>query len=207
MPASFRVMGPCQCEGRVLLWTANANPLVVGYTELQTVLNGLGIPSDFTADYTGDLNDYFLVIWLMAESDPPWLATATGGWKGRIHLSAEFGPTFIATINYVNTLTPFHGMTAANNTLDSVLCLGSVDPVSPHQLTSGLASLTHAASCGISGGNTLSSNAGRPWIQQNKAGNVDWVLAGDSNHLSDFCPGSATANSVFLKNLATKPIP
>lgn len=204
-------LGGC-CIKKVLLWNTNCNVFATGLSEAKTMFTANGIAADKSADYNGNIDDYSLIIWAMAESDPPWWAAISGRtWAGRFHITAEFGGVtggFTATRNYVNSKSGLHGITVSNDLLfPSAGCNANVDPVEAHQLTDGVTTITHAASASVTGGTALSKTSVNAWIAQNKAGLIDWVVAGDSNHVTDNCGGVAALNATFLKNLYNKPIP
>lgn len=189
--------GRC-CTTRVLLWDTNCNIQIIGLTELQTVYQSNGIGTHLSGQYSGNLNDYSLIVWLMAESNPVWLPSLAT-WVGRLHVSGEWGPAFATSNTYVNTLG--HGITLANDLVANAACNAAVATVAALDITAGVANIRHAAASSLSGGTTVATTGGQVWMARNKVGNIDWVVAGDSNHCSDFCTGSAALNSQFLLNL------
>jgi len=197
------------CCGQVLLWDTNCNALITGLSQIKAMYAANNIVAHLSTEWSGNLPDYSLILWSMAESDPSWWSLINGGsWGGRFHITAEFAPTFNATIDYVNSKTALHGITVNHDLLSpNTGCNANVDSVEAHQLTDGVTTITHAATASLSGGTTLSKTGADPWIAQNKVGLIDWVVAGDSNHLTDNCPGVATLNATFFLNLFNKPIP
>lgn len=193
---------------KVLLWDANCNAAMGGLSSCKAAYTALGITAHLSAEWSGTLADYRLIIFLMAESDPSWWGAVSGAtWAGRIHLSGEFD-LWTATRDYVNTKTGLHGMTVANDNSNSAGgCGGESATVTAHQLTAGMSSLIHGDTASVSGGSTLFTNTilSLPMMQQNKPSGIDWVVSGDSTHLADHC-GSAASNSKFLCNLWGKPL-
>lgn len=179
------------------------------------VYSELGITANLFPEFTGNLSDYRLIIWLMAENDPPWLS-ALNNWIGRIHISAEFGKYgvpphqisgFQTTIDYVNGLGGQHGMTVSNNFITGGFrgCDGQSGILVDHQLTADMTEFKFSDSSTISGGTTVvSTDVGDAMMQQRRSGNIDWVVSGDSSHLADHCQG-AVSHKQFLCNLWRKP--
>lgn len=210
----------CGCCGIVLLWDVNCNAAVVGLTEAKTVYTDAGIVAHLSTEWTENIHDYSAIVWLMAESDPPWWASiADGSWVGRLHVSAEYtlpGGNWDATRNYVNSKNALHGMTVAANISSSSACNTETATGAIAPLTEDQPFLKHAASASVSGGTTLYTThfngigQALPIIQRKmQAGGaqIDWVICGDSNHASDFCTGAADLNKHFLRNLWRVPLP
>jgi hypothetical protein len=185
---------------RVLLWQIDSyGTPTTSLAECRDVYVSLGVPWSSNVNWSGNLSDYGLIIWPMAQNDPVWWSQL-GTWVGRLHMTAEYD-VFTDTRNYVNGRIAFHGMTVGNDHSEIVggneAAIPSSDP-----LAAGVNSLIHADTASVSGGQTIFTNIEvGPMMQHNQIGKVDWVVAGDSNHITDNVPGNATANTNFLANL------
>lgn len=205
---------PCGCAGipwiidqpRILFWGSFLSQVVIA----QSYYEGLGITVDNDLTWTGNLDDYCLIIWLLALSDPSWLSTVTsGGWRGRIHITGEYGSYFPASNAYVNSLSTYHTMTLGS---DSSLggCYPSVNSIAPsysHSLAASQPILYHGATSSVSGGNPIYKNPylDKPMMAQyyDSSRTTDWVVCGDTNHIIDTCVDHPTLNEQFLCNLYT----
>lgn len=205
----------CCNEGlKVLLWDANCSTAISGLTSALAVYTAMGIDADNSATWSSNLNDYFLVIWMMAESSPPWWATATGGvWSGRIHISAEYwneAGDWDTTIDFVNSLSATTGMMVGEDESGAAPCddMQAASPTVGELLAAGVVELRHADTNSVSGGSTIftSTELGEPMIQAKRMGTVEWVISGDCNHITDNCPAAAVANWKFLCNLLRMPL-
>lgn len=199
----------CPCGGglAILFWKTNVEGSSTPTTLVQAYYSGLGIVTHTNTDWTGNLDDYSLIVWPRPGSDPIWWPRITGGtWSGRIHWMGEFFPSGTGSRTYMNSKTALHGMTVAADSSGVFGCSpGEHSPASAHPLTAGVTDLWHVGTCSVSGGNTLFTNPtlGLPMAQQNKpvGSIVDWVIVGDTNHLSSSCPAMVTYNATFLYNL------
>jgi hypothetical protein len=195
----------CCCgSGRVLIWTGNSS-LGGEYSVLQlsAVYQNMGLMVDVLADLGNHLlSDYGLIHWLAAVSDPPWWPEITGGtWSGRLHLTGEhdaFGGGTAAA--YVAGLSGVTGISVTADGIDSGCSHdGSVES---DALTAGCTVIKYAMTSQVSGGATLSKTAtgSNPWLARNKVGNIDFVVAGDSNHAIDGC-SVVDANKKLFENM------
>jgi hypothetical protein len=201
---------PTPIKRRVLLWEIDSEPggIDTGLGQANAIYLGLGVPSDFEYNWTGNLSDYGLIIWPIAENDPVWWSQVDGGgWQGRIHLTTEYD-IFVTSRDYVNSKTALHGMINAADA--SSPPGGANEDATPGDdpLAQGLSRLVHADTSSVSGGITVFTNTtlGLPMMQHNQPGRIDWVLAGDSNHITDLVPGNAIANAGFFENLINVPL-
>lgn len=207
---------PSCCCDPVLLWYDNCYPHG-GLSRVKTEYEDLGYTAHLhtpsASEYTGTLSDYRLIIWLMAESSPPWLGQiASGTWTGRLHFSGEFGnsappiPGFDTTNAYVNTLTGITGMSVNDlNSDGGPLCSDETATATGEPLTVDADPLTHADTNSVTGGTALytSTILAATMMARNKVGNIEFVLCGDSSHLSDHCSSNVPLNRFFLRNLMT----
>ncbi len=206
---------------RVLLWDHDHSLPNVFLTALQDVYGDNSITADLRDEWSGDLDDYNLIIWPKADEDPSWWSNIVAdSWNGRLVITAEFSVHF-QTINYVNSKTGLHGMTVVpDNLAVNAAGVGDENPTKDHQLTDQVDFIVSGSSSAVIGGTSLSTHIdGGPWrflpcpeccvtwIEQNKVGNVDWIVCGDANPFSDDWPLFPARHEQFLLNLANKPIP
>lgn len=203
----------CCCGGPILLWEIdNYDPtFAVSLNEVAAVYGALGVTCHRWHNWSGVLDDYGLVIWPIAAQDPIWWPQLTA-WAGRLHITAEWYPDYGISIDYINSKIGLHGM-MVNNDISTIHggCFG-IAPSMPHPLTNGVPQLHHEVTASLAGGATLFEADFdfppilRPMMMQKKPGNIDWVIAGDSNHLIDECTGNPGLNQVFLRNLYQVPL-
>jgi hypothetical protein len=207
------MMCSCCCKPRVLLWFANSNSAVFGisYSDIERVYSDMDIGVDNNANWTGNLNDYVLIFQPMAISAPSWWAAITGAmWKGRLHLTAEHNG-FSNTITYVNGLSALTGIGVTARDIDPGC--GHVGSAQVDDLTAGIGGIFYADSSEVTGGTALcvSDSAGThpntPWIAHNVVGHIDFIVAGDQDHIADTCGYANNQNKIFFQNLYNVAMP
>lgn len=210
LPNRFSPGCNCCCSGPVLLWDDNCHSGFGGQLdETQDVYEAAGHVADYTADWSGTLDDYKLIIWTMAESNPSWWSEITGAtWKGRILITAEFW-YYSATVSYVNGLSGTTGISVNGVNPDRNSGTYQCTPQT-HALTKGQSTIATARTALTSGGtnlcDTCDSGSATSWIMENTVGDISFVVSGDSSPFSDHAPGYAAHNSTFLLNLLCVPV-
>lgn len=204
------------CSGpKVLIWDDDTVFLWYGVTgnsthQVENIYTNLGVTVHYSGAYSGNISDYKLILWPLAASNPVWWGDVTSGnWTGRIHLTAEYynaadpsgAPQNAVTVGYCNSISSVTGISIVAAVLDGGCSWAS--PVYSDALTEGMDSIYHAASSYTSGGTVLADTVQSPgpWLAHNVAGTVDWVVAADANHMTDFCNIAARYNQRFWENL------
>ena len=204
----------CCCGKMVLLWDYDHYPIALGIAKNVYATNG--VTAHLRSEWTGNLNDYVLIIWPMAIRDPEWWGSITSGsWSGRFVITAEYGSPYDpypTTRIYVNSKVALHGITVANDICDPPWWPPAEQgTIEVHQLMDGVTSFQFAATASVSGGNTLSrttfEGVYKPFLQQKRNGPIDWVVSGDSNVVEDSTITIPWNNTRFLLNLFNKPLP
>lgn len=194
---------------KVLLWNTN-NEGFGGLNSVKAVYDTFGVVADLSTTWSGILSDYGLIIFLAPISDPSWWGQISGAtWTGRILLAGEF-QDFTGTNNFVNSKTGLSGLTLTPQAPSPAAgCSSEEATVTAHALTTDTNRLFFADSSSISGGNTLYTSPflSLPIIQQNRVGDIDWVVSGDSSCFADHCPSAAAQNAQFLCNIYKYPLP
>ena len=208
-------------QGRVLIWRQNRSSLLVisRLNRIAAIYTELGIENANETNWTGNINDYSLIIWAMAISDAPWMPQVRANtWRGRLFITGEWYPgaasAHLPMINYCNSLSSLHGMSIpsvtfppSENPFPARIMFG---PTKPNPLTAGVASIAYNLSAFVQGGNALASMETVPtgiWIAQNYRNGMDWILSGDAAPPQE--EGSAnwaTRNTKFFENLAKVPL-
>lgn len=201
------VGGRCCCKGILLLWDADHTVLPPGGSQMSHMVEyyqSIGIKVDNQDTWTETLDDYPLIIWPQAGIDPPWWdEISEGTWSGRFHITAEAS---FADAGYVDGKSEITGINVIFAEIDPFCAhLGTVEV---DDLTNGMTDFMYALTSKVSGGTTLSKTVtgAHPWIARNKSGNIDWVVAGDVNHLNNVCNSEGLVidtNKEFLKNLVS----
>ena len=189
------------CCGNVLFWKTNGGLSAMSLA--QTVYTNMGLTVHDNTNWSGSIDNYKLIIWLVALSDPTWWPAITGGtWNGRLLLTCEHDSFNLASNTYVNGLAGLTGMGVTNDHIDSFCSHDGSAEADP--LNAGVTTIKFALTSQITGGTVLSKTAtgASPWMAHNKVGTIDFVACGDSNHISDECgAGVITNNTPFLQNL------
>lgn len=209
----FACTGPSGLPAsKVLLWESNQQPAtsLATLSAVKAVYASIGVIADTQATWSGVLADYGLIIWPIAYSDPSWWGLISGAaWTGRIHLTSEWQTAYAASRTYINSKSYLHGMTVGNDRSADGGCYAGHATAASHPLAAEMTELVHAASASVSGGSTVFTavSPGFPMMQSNVNAGIDWVICGDSNHISDFCPNAPARNSQFLCNLWRNAVP
>lgn len=196
-----------------LLWGYDASESgafsAMTMNDTKSVLEDLGSTVHDHTDWSETVGDYGLIIFLLPISDPSWWSDIQSDWVGRIHLCGEYdSSSFNAANAHINTKTALTGMSIVEAEID-ILDGPHAGPIEANALTAGLTALWYAATSKVSGGTALSKtkddgdDPGQIWIARNKSGTVDWVLSGDTNHITDPEDLAANANRNFVENLLT----
>lgn len=203
----------CNCPdqtvtAQVLLWDTDCHsPYGGNLAEVKTVLEDAGATCHYSADYSGTLADYDVIIWTMAEQNPSWWGQISGGtWSGRILITAEFS-SFSNTITYVDGISSVTGISVTsdfeNPTAQAVSCDTEDVPLAYCQPT-----LRSADTSIVSGGTAISytcgsGDSGSAWIMENTVGNISFVVSGDASFLGGtyHITGAAELNKHFIWNL------
>lgn len=202
--------------GNVLIWLLNSLPLVsppANFSQLLDIFRARELQADDSATWSGSIDDYKLIVWPVAASDPPWMESLrAGGWSGRILLTAEHNfnntGTFNQSIAYVNSL---EVPTGIHVTADGVF----PTPITPgrgtltaHPLNEGLTTIAWNLTSRVSGGSVVATVgpqanvANVPFIAERTSDGISWVVSGDSNILSNL-QGASQTNADWLERLAT----
>jgi len=202
---SLTIDPDCCCSGRVLFWLANSE-FSVTMLGAEAIYTGMGLTVNYDTSWTGTLNDYALVVWPFALTDPTWWSQISGDtWRGRLAVFGEHSG-FPGTNTYLNSVSGVTGVTIVPDFIDGGC--GKPGTVEPDALTAGQTpNLYYGLTSQVSGGTTLSKTVtgAHPWIARSKpATNTEFVVAGDSNWITDGC--DITVNTQFLKNLWTVPL-
>lgn len=202
---------PCCCGGKVLIWTDNTE-FLVGIIDVTAVYTAMGLTVHTASNWSGNLHNYDLIIWPIALSNPSWWNLITNNeWSGRLHITAENGGVFDASIAYVDGLSSLTGISVID--IDIPQGCSFDGTVETDDLTNGLSVFKYADTSYVSGGVILSktdpasSDPGQNWIARNKpiGSNIDFVIAGDSDHLSDNC-SIMSNNDLFFENMWNVPV-
>ncbi len=204
---NFGAVRPCPgcCNpADVLIWSRSI--YVGGIDDLIYLYEGMGlIVGSYSTGWTGNIYDYSLVIWLVAESDPAWWPDIiSGDWEGRFHMTADNDVFTQDSIDYVNLKSGLTGISIVGDNID--LCSTPVeDNTEDEDLTEGIADMQYGNTSQTSGGTVLArtETGDYPWLARNKVDGVDWVIAGDSSHAADACEFVLVENSRFFENLWT----
>lgn len=191
----------------MLIWGANnnvGNGAFSNFSLIKSVYEAMGLGVHSPVTWTGTLANYKLIIWPMAESNPPWWGLiASDTWRGRIHITAE-NSGFPATIAYVNGLAGVTGIgvTAAFIDID---CYHEGTAEAGPDLMSGQSTMRYALTSQVTGGTALSKTVtgAVTWLARNKPGsNIDFVVSGDVNHIHNECGADVINNNTpFIQNL------
>ena len=203
----FAVHPDCCCPprgGMVLLWNTDNEHLGI-VAEVQDLYEAMGLTVHYAYDYTGEITDYGLILWLEAVEDPSWWSViAAGAWRGRLHMTSNHGTWTPDSIAYINSKTGLTGITINEDTHD--IGCNQLGTSETHDLTDGQDNIYYAATASVSGGTTLSKTVTTddPWIAANQVGRIDFVISGDADHvrLTD-CENHVTLNTPFIQNLWT----
>lgn len=221
----------CQRGGDVLLWlrpgdSAYLDDDVAGssgtnnFSKFTQVFTDLGINVDKVDDatdddWTGDINDYFLVVWPMALAEPAWWGegVSDGSWVGRLLYTSELDGLVLPdiygeVIDYVNTLTAITGLSTTGANTGTILALGDCPGRAPETdpLTEDVGALGLEGSSVVGGGTLLLETAGGDdLIRHSTVSDTSYVLAGDMTWFLDaaMCNGLTLPTGVtrFLRNM------
>ena len=209
------LLGVLTMPGDVLFWINTDDNFLVGdplqdnYDKAQSVLEELGATVHNSTDWSGNIHDYKLILFPMPIGDPSWWSVIESGWTGRIHLLGEWNYyEWITSRDYINSKTPITGMSIGETHIS-----GGPDAapgtVETNDLTEGLEIFRYVVTNTVTGGTALSkttddsTDPDQIWIARNKVGTVDWVLSGDTNHMSDIHGYVLSDNQPFVENLFT----
>lgn len=212
---------PCDTGDKVLLWDADYTyPEAFGLDRAKESYFNAGITAHLSTEWTGVLSDYKLIIFAAPTSDPSWWGEITGGtWSGRLHLCGEWfiGGGTPAMNTYINSKTALHGMTlndfglfpGSGGCYPDIPFDGDKGILTAHQLCDGVTDFYYAASSIVTGGTDviMDENWSGAMMQQKKVGLIDWVVAGDCNHVISLCSLHPLLNENFLRRLLEAPIP
>lgn len=203
--------------GRALLWLKPGDILNVSnpptYRErtlkLKEIYLAAGSVMDDDLSWSGELAEYSLIIVLLPIRDPEWMAVVrAGGWSGRIHLCAEWSALgslfFRPAATYMTSLESLTGMRVVYSSRDTDANAGVN---LSHPLNVGADPVYHNATSVITGGAgvvRLVTSETENWVAASFQNGVDWVFAGDTNHITSYGTGGsrlAELNSRWLLNL------
>ena len=137
---------------------------------------------------------------------------------GRIHITVEFGNNGLGNpgwktpvLDYLNSILNSKGVHFNDDFVANggIVC-GSFAGILPgHSLTTGMTETSMEDSCSLTVGAgwvpVVTTHPTLPQIvfAQRKIHCVDYVVAGDSSHIADHCPGEAVIDAQFLLNIST----
>lgn len=188
----------CCCGRDVLLWGLNSEnaPMV----QLKAFYEAMGLKVDTHLTWSTTLQDYKLIVWPTAVSDPVWWPEITNNrWTGRLALTAEHSK-FPNSVDYMNGLAALTGMSVIADLIDADCSHDGT--AEPDALTVGQAVIKYALTSQITGGTTLSftETGAKSWLAHNQVNGIDFVVAGDSNWIVDDC-GIINDNKFLIQNL------
>ncbi len=165
----------------VLVWDKDNQFINFSLTGLKTVYTDEGITVDDDTDWSGDIDDYRLILWRLGIQDPSWWdSISDGSWCGRLFMAGDHNVNFQDAVTYIDGKSPLTGI---GMTGDSISGTGTVET---DDLTDGQSSFTVASGSVTDGGTLLSkltSGGEEEWLARNKPSdqNVDFVISGDQN--------------------------
>lgn len=213
-PMRFTPGGCCPCgvsDSDVLIWTIQSGGNT--YTFLTAVLEALDLVVHDQTTWTGDLNDYRLVLWPLQSTDEPewWPQIEANEWTGRLVIGGSSAFSNAAINAYVNSLSPTTGVGLNADSAGVGFGVQNAGPQAD-DLTAGVDTLRYNGSvASTSGGTNLfrsqENGSGTViWMARNKP--TDWlaefVLAGGYNWMEDVTFGGSN-NGPFVENLWTVP--
>lgn len=198
----FAVSDACCCGKRVLLWRTNILSVPSTFVDLIAAYEDMGLIVDTDSTWTGDIHDYHLIFFLIAESDPTWWSTVTGGdWTGRVVMTAEHsGIPSQPSIDYVNSKSGITGISIIADDLDCIVCVEAIRDSMHALVWPWVPRLSQACTSATSGGTSLfvTVQYNQECIAVTDGPPVSWVIGGDSNPFDDAC---AADNILFFENL------
>lgn len=160
----------CCCVERVLIWSTSS--FFAG--DEQVFEQDLGILVHYQPNYTGDINDYQLVIWPSPTAAASWWPQIRdGNWIGRLvivtdaHFFLDPPPYSDA---YVDSLSAYTGIGVGAGA-GSAAVVTLADP-----LTEGVTFPGTAQAAILSGGTALATQGGNTVIARNRSGLVQFVV-------------------------------
>lgn len=180
----------CECCGqRILAWgdtgltclgnAAGPGDIFSFYTSISDLNNPYII--DDNQSYTGSIKDYTLIFWFYPNKSVPW---SWNNFSGRAHLITENKECYAPDKFFNLSLGPLIGMTIVPDVLDSICQTAARGSTTSDLLTGGQPFIGMAATSQVSGGTAIAKTSnGKVWLAHNKVNNVDFVVAGDGNHL------------------------
>lgn len=224
----------CGCKPRglyVLLWDRNKTTSY-GLSEAKAVYTGDGITAHLSSEWTGEIDEYGLIIWNTPTLDPaydpvpvPWWPLDER-WSGRVYLGTDYLQEPADPANARPSQSFINNSPAPLSVVGGTQIL--VPPPDPrfavsnfgpgqfeHQLAVGQPNLAVAASAIVNAGGPLGivyraligGAQEASVVVQGHANCVDWVVSGDTNSIGDNGPGNAELNKRFLLNLYDVPLP
>lgn len=189
---------------KALLWLTNCDASMTPavFANLTTYYTGtVGITIDNNTTWSGDIDDYGLVIFPLATSNPSWLSSITvGSWSGLFVVTADRN-LFGSSISYVHGLRTYTGISVTSADIDAgSFVAGSAES---NTLNTGVSNIYYNATSSVSGGTTLSKTltGSVPWLSTSQTGNVIYVVSGDSSFLTG--PSVSCPNSTLYSNFWT----
>jgi hypothetical protein len=192
----------CCCKKKVLLWLTNNLGPIGTYSDLTTVYTDMGKTVDDNTTWSGVLDDYSLIHFPIALSDPSWWGSISGGtWAGRLHITAENNTSYAGSVTYVNGKSGITGISVTGDSIDAVCDHDGTAESDP--MTSGLSLIKYAFTSQVASGTTLSKTVtgSHPWLARNTVGSIDFIVAGDANHAADSCNVANGANKALFQNM------
>jgi hypothetical protein len=199
-----------QQDKKILIWNLDNVDLL---TVVEAVLVCQQFSETHLDTWSGNLDDYQLILFPAATADPPWWSSISGGnWVGRILITCDHNnqSQLLPSITYLNSKSSLTGVSITGAALDSGNGIGSTPETD--DLTSGVANIFHAATSVTSGGVVLAKTveSAQSFNARNKSGETDWIVCGDSNVIIDRDSGGqqwgAQLNFNFLSNLFSVPV-
>lgn len=204
----FGPSGSCGCCGsQVLLWDDERPSGMTDLSACKTVYDGLGITAHLPASFTGDIDDYFLIIMLWPESDPSWIADLST-WAGRLFIAGDYErvtpPIGTPTANtWINALASTYsvGISIDGNVIASTTYNRSVS----NDLTSTQSILYGDLFSSVTGYTALYAAGSDVVMRRRTLSGIDWIIHGDGTSL--VTAGRVSDNANFLHKIANEPVP